>query len=143
MGADSLSEGVRPTQERVARMNELVYQAKAGDGYKKVGMKRANSFFSTPQDAVSEALALKEKIDSRYKNEIEWEYDGSFVGSDERLRILRGYLGGNRSSGSFYLEISSMLLEDDIKVVSPRKPKNLTKEEQKLANKIKKYLAKK
>jgi hypothetical protein len=127
----------------MANMIEMLYQAKAGDGFKKVGMKRSKSFFSTPQDAVSEAFALKEKMDSQYKNEIQWDYDCSIKGSADKLRILRGYLGGDRETDSFYLEISSIESIDDIQAVSPKKAKSLSTEEKKIVKKVKKYLSKK
>jgi hypothetical protein len=133
---------VRPTQKGIDKMIEMLYQAKVGDGFKQVGMKRANSFFSTPQDAVSEAFALKEKMDSKYKNEIQWDFDSTIKGTTERFRILRGYLGGDRETHSFYLEISSMEPLENAQVVSPKKAKNITSEEKKVAKKVKKYLAK-
>jgi hypothetical protein len=125
---------------RMREMNVKLYQAKAGDGNKKKGMRRTQSFFTTPQDAVSEALALKEKMDSRYENEIEWDYKGDFTGTADKMKILRGYLKGNRESTPFYLEILCVENTEKIKPVSPIKPKSVTKEDKKVLNKFVKML---
>jgi hypothetical protein len=117
-----------------------LYQAKAGDGNKKKGLRRTQSYFTTPQDAVSEALALKERMDSRYKNEIEWDYKTDFSGTSEKMKILKGYLKGNRESTAFYLEILCVENDDKIKPVSPIKPKSVTKEDKKVLNKFVKML---
>jgi hypothetical protein len=126
--------------ERMTNMTVKVYQAKAGDGIKKVGMKRANSFFSTPQEAVSEALALKERLDTKYQNEIEWNYGGLITGSTKKLKILRGYLAGNRASNPFYLEILSDESLDHVHLVSPMKPKRLTLEDRKVLERVEQFL---
>jgi hypothetical protein len=117
-----------------------LYQAKAGDGNMKKGMRRTQSFFTTPQDAVSEALALKERMDSRYANEIEWDYKSEFTGTADKMKILRGYLKGNRESTPFYLEILSVENSEKIKPVSPIKPKIVSKEDKKVLNKFIKLL---
>jgi hypothetical protein len=117
-----------------------LYQAKAGDGNKKKGLRRTQSYFTTPQDAVSEALALKERMDSRYKNEIEWDYKTDFSGTSEKMKILKGYLKGNRESTAFYLEILCVENDDKITPVSPIKPKSVTKEDKKVLNKFVKML---
>lgn len=113
-----------------------LYQAKAGDGSKKKGLRRTKSYFSTPEDALSEAFALKEKMDSRYENEIEWDYQGDFTGTPEKMKILRGYLNGNRESTAFYLEILSVENSEQIKPVSPYKPKSVTKDDKKISTKV-------
>lgn len=113
-----------------------LYQAKAGDGSKKKGLRRTNSYFSTPEDALSEVFALKEKMDTRYKNQIEWDYQGVFTGTVEKMKILRGYLKGNRKSTPFYLEILSVENNDQIKPVSPIKPKCVSKDDQKVLTKV-------
>ncbi|MFC3885116.1 hypothetical protein ACFOU2_17235 [Bacillus songklensis] len=120
-------------------MTVKVYQAKAGDGIKKAGMKRANSFFSTPQEAVSEALALKERLDAKYQNEIEWNYDGLITGSTKKLKILKGYLAGNRASNPFYLEILSHEPLNLIQIASPMKPKRLTSEDRKVLDRVEQF----
>lgn len=117
-----------------------LYQAKAGDGSKKKGLRRMKSYFSTPEDALSEAFALKEKMDSRYENEIEWDYQGDFTGTPEKMKILRGYLNGNRESTAFYLEILSVENNDGIKPVSPYKPKSVTKDDKKISTRVMKKL---
>lgn len=121
-------------------MTVTIYQAKAGDGLKKAGMKRVNSFFSTPQEAVSEALALKERMDTRYKNEIQWDYDGLITGSTKKLKILKGYLGGNRNSSPFYLEISAIQSAEQARLIPPIKPKKMTSKDQKVLEKVEQFL---
>jgi hypothetical protein len=116
------------------------YQAKAGDGSKKKGLRRTKSYFDTPEDALSEAFALKEKMDSRYKNQIEWDYQGAFTGTSEKMKILKGYLKGNRKTTPFYLEILSVDSAEKIKPVSPIKPKSVTKDDQKVLTKVMKKL---
>jgi hypothetical protein len=122
--------------ERMRKMLIKLYQAKAGDGSKKKGLRRTKSYFSTPEDALSEAFALKEKMDSRYENEIEWDYQGDFTGTTEKMKILRGYLNGNRESTAFYLEILSIENNDGIKPVSPYKPKSVTKDDKKISTRV-------
>jgi hypothetical protein len=121
---------------RMTNMANKVYQAKAGDGVKKMGIKRVNSFFGTPGEAVSEALALKEKIDAQYKNKIKWDYDGSLTGSTKKLKILKGYLNGNHDSHPFYLEILSVEPLEHVQIVSPIKPKSVTLEDQKVVERV-------
>jgi hypothetical protein len=118
-----------------------VYQARAGDGFRKKGLKRANSFFSTPEDAISEVLALKEKMDLSYKNEIEWDYNGEITGTSEKMKILRGYLGGDRKSDAFFLQIVSVEQEEGLNTVPPVMPKKLTTRDKKVISKVKKFLA--
>lgn len=113
-----------------------LYQAKAGDGSKKKGLRRTQSYFMTPEDALSEAFALKEKMDSKYANEIEWDYQGPFTGTSEKMKILKGYLKGNKQSSPFYLEILSVENVEKIKPVSPIKPKSFTKDDQKVQTKV-------
>ncbi|WP_079509304.1 hypothetical protein [Mesobacillus jeotgali] len=117
-----------------------LYQAKAGDGSKKKGLRRTKSFFSTPEDALLEAFALKEKMDKRYENEIEWDYQGVFTGTTQKMKILKGYLKGNRESTPFYLEIQSVENNDKIKPVSPFQPKSVTKDDKKILTKVMKKL---
>jgi hypothetical protein len=126
--------------ERMREMLVKLYQAKAGDGSKKKGLRRTQSYFMTPEDALSEAFALKEKMDSRYKNEIEWDYQGAFTGTSEKMKILKGYLKGNRQTTPFYLEILSVDNIDKIKPVSPIKPKSVTKDDKKVLTKVMKKL---
>jgi hypothetical protein len=117
-------------------MTSMLYQAKAGDGFKKTGIKRTNSFFNTPKEAVSEALALKEKMDVTYKNEIQWDYNGEITGSPEKMNILRGYLGGDRETKPFYLQIVSISPKEKVSIVSPIKTKNLTPKDKKVITKV-------
>ncbi|WP_078380417.1 hypothetical protein [Sutcliffiella halmapala] len=119
-------------------MSVTLYQARAGDGIKKRGLKRADTFFSTPQEAVIEALALKERMDHTYQNEIDWDYKAMLKGSTSKLKILKGYLGGNRESNPFYLEITSTE-NDKVKPVSPIKPKNVSKEDKKVEKTVVKF----
>jgi hypothetical protein len=114
----------------------MVYQAQAGDGVKKKRLKRPNSFFNTPEEAVSEALALKEKMDLTYKNEIEWDYKWKMTGSSEKMKILKGYLGGDKETIAFYLQITSLELQDEYKVGTPIKPKKVTAKDKKVMTKV-------
>ncbi|AIE60022.1 hypothetical protein [Bacillus methanolicus] len=116
-------------------MTVKLYQAKAGDGIKKRGIKRSDSFFRTPEEAVSEALGLKERIDKKYKNEIHWDYEGKITGSIKKMKILRGYIDGNRKSHPFYLEILS-IEQKDVPTVSPLKPKKMSAEDQKVLDNV-------
>ncbi|MDL4841229.1 hypothetical protein [Aquibacillus rhizosphaerae] len=118
-------------------MTSMLYQAKAGDGFKMRGMNRRNSFFKTPKEAVSEALALKEKMDKRYENDIEWDYNGEMTSSANRMKFLKGYLGGDRKSKPFYLQIVTVdNQEDGFSVVSPKKPRTVTAKDKKVLNKV-------
>ncbi|MDZ5472268.1 hypothetical protein SM124_10965 [Bacillus sp. 31A1R] len=119
----------------------MVYQAKAGDGVKKKGLKRSNTFFNTPEEAVSEAMALKEKMDTLYKNEIQWEYNEEITGPLNKMKILKGYLGGDKKSSAFYLQIMSSKLEEEFSVVSPIKPKNMSTSDKKVLKQVKKLFA--
>ncbi|MDC3414021.1 hypothetical protein [Terrihalobacillus insolitus] len=122
-------------------MTSNLYQAKAGDGFKMTGMKRRNSFFSTPKEAVSEALALKEKMDQRYENGIEWDYNGKMTGSTNKMKILRGYLNGDRESVAFYLQIVTVKNQKEkVSVVSPKKPKTVSSKDKEVLNKVIKLL---
>ncbi|GAA0329878.1 hypothetical protein GCM10008967_20450 [Bacillus carboniphilus] len=109
----------------------MLYQAKLGDGMKQKGVKRTNSFFTTPEDAVSEAFALKEKIDGRYKNKIVWDYEGEITGSSKNLKILKGYLDGDRNSHAFYLQILSVRKSKKLTTISPIKPVKLSAKDKK------------
>jgi hypothetical protein len=122
------------------KMIVKLYQAKAGDGQKKKGLRRTESFFTTPNDAVSEAFALKERMDSRYSNEIEWDYQSAFTGTADKMKILKGYLNGNRDSTPFYLEILCVKDSAKIKPVSPIKPKNVTQQDKNIITKVVKRL---
>ncbi|MDC3424111.1 hypothetical protein NC797_06265 [Aquibacillus sp. 3ASR75-11] len=122
-------------------MTSNLYQAKAGDGFKMTGMNRRNSFFSTPKEAVSEALALKEKMDKRYENGIEWDYNGKMTGSTNKMKILRGYLNGDRESVAFYLQIVTVKNQKEkVSVVSPKKPKTVSSKDKEVLNKVIKLL---
>lgn len=117
-----------------------LYQAKIGDGIKQKGIKRRDTFFNTPEEAVSEAFALKEKIDGFYQNEIEWDYDGKITGSSNNLKILKGYFRGDKKSHAFYLQILSIKKTKKFSAVSPIKPSKLTAKDKKaLKNAIKWY----
>lgn len=117
-------------------MKMTLYQAKAGDGLRKKGLKRADTFFSTPLEAVSEALGIKEKIDAKYQNEIKWDYDGVITGSRKKMKILRGYLAGDRKTNPFYLEIQSIESKKGIATVPPLKPKSITTDDQKVLDNV-------
>ncbi|WP_226036870.1 hypothetical protein [Aquibacillus saliphilus] len=122
-------------------MSGILYQAKAGDGFKKEGLNRKNTFFNTPTEAVSEALALKEKMDQRYENEIEWDYSGEMTGPVKKIKILRGYLDGDRKSKPFYLQIVTVENQtEQLNVVSAKKPKKVTTKDKKVLNKVVKLL---
>jgi hypothetical protein len=114
----------------------MIYQAKAGDGFKKKGLKRTNSFFNTPQEAVSEALALKEQMDTTYDNKIEWDYNGKITGSFKKLNFLRGYLGGDRETKPFYLQIVSVESKEIVRKNSPIEAKKLTSNDKKMFKKV-------
>ncbi|MCH1626307.1 hypothetical protein [Fredinandcohnia quinoae] len=120
-------------------MKVVFYQAKAGDGVRKKGMRRADTYFSTPEEAASEAISLKARLDNLYENQIQWDYEGQMTGDSKRLKILRGYLGGNRKSNPFYLEI----LSSELSKCNPASPiiqKKLTKQDQMVIdNVIKKF----
>ena len=114
-------------------MTSILYQAKVGDGFAKKGFTRKNSFFKTPKEAFSEALALKERIDKKYKNKIEWDYNGMMKGSAKKVKILRGFLNGNRKSEPFYLQILTLDNEKENKdVVFPKKPQKLSAKDKQL-----------
>lgn len=119
----------REIVERVDVMTVMLYQAKAGDGFKKKGMKRTDTFFKTPQEAVSEALALKEKMDKTYKNEIHWDYNREISGKTDKLKILKGYLNGDRDTNPFYLEILCVKQLKTISTKSPIKVKKMSKDD--------------
>ncbi|MCM3616005.1 hypothetical protein M3936_00285 [Sutcliffiella horikoshii] len=109
-------------------MTCLLFQAKAGDGIKKRGLKRSDTFLETAEDAVSEAFGLKERIDKTYKNNISWDYEESMKGSTTKIKILKGYLNGDKSSNPFYLEISTLEIADKT-AVAPIKPKKISKQD--------------
>jgi hypothetical protein len=117
-------------------MTGILYQAKAGDAIKKKWLKRTNSFFNTPQEAVSEALALKEKMDTTYENGIQWDYNAKITGSSEKMNILKGYLDGDRESKPFYLQIVKVMTKEKVSSASPFKPKKITAEDKKVLKKV-------
>lgn len=117
-----------------------LYQAKAGDGKKKKGLWRTKSYFTSPNEAVSEALALKERMDSRYSNEIEWDYQSVFTGKADKMKILKGYLNGDRESTPFYLEILCVNHSEKIDAVSPIKPKHISEQDKEIINRVVKKL---
>ncbi|MFC0472395.1 hypothetical protein ACFFHM_18380 [Halalkalibacter kiskunsagensis] len=117
-------------------MTSTIYQAKAGDGFKKTGLKRTNSFFNTPREAVSEALALKEQMDLTYDNKIEWDYNGKITGSNKKLNFLRGYLGGDKETKPFYLQIVSVESPKKARKGSPIEAKKLTSNDKKVLKKV-------
>jgi hypothetical protein len=134
---------MRRRETKPGRMRNMIvklYQAKAGDGKKKKGLWRTKSYFTTPNEAVSEALALKEKMDSRYGNEIEWDYQSVFTGTTDKMKILKGYLNGNRESTPFYLEIHSVKNLDKIKPVSPKMPKLVSPQDKDIISRVVKKL---
>ncbi|MET3695879.1 hypothetical protein SAMN05877753_102591 [Bacillus oleivorans] len=121
-------------------MTATIYQAKLGDGIKQKGIKRTDSFFSTPEEAVAEAFALKKKIDGKYDHKIEWDYEGEITGSSSNLKILKGYLHGDRKTHAFYLQIVSFKKSKKHSIVSPIKPSKLSAKDQKaLDNAVKWY----
>ena len=121
-------------------MAVTLYQAKLGDGIKQKGLKRTDSFFGTPEEAVSEAFALKKKIDSKYGHKIEWDYKGEITGSLSNLKILKGYLNGDPKTHAFYLQIVSIKKSKSHSITSPLKPSKLSAEDKKaLDNAVKWY----
>jgi hypothetical protein len=117
-------------------MKVKLYQARAGDGVNMSTLKRINTFFGTPQDAIAEALCLKEKMDTKYNEQIQWDFDGKITGSSEKVKILKGYLGGDRKSHPFYLEVQSSEQLKDVPTVSPLKyKKGLSAKEKKVIKK--------
>lgn len=122
-------------------MTVMVYQARIGDGFRKKGFKRINSYFNTPQEAVSEALALKDKMDSIYENKIEWDYTGEIKGDSENLKILRGYLSGDKKSKPFYLQISTVKPQKGYSIVDPREPKKMTQKYKKVMKNVTKIFS--
>jgi hypothetical protein len=119
----------------MTNMTNVLFQARAGDGLKKRGLKRADTFLKTAEEAVSEALGLKERMDHTYKNDITWDYGEMLKGSTNKVKILKGYLGGDRTTNPFYLEISTTE-NDERKAVAPIKPKNISKEDKKILKNV-------
>ncbi|KHF39983.1 hypothetical protein [Halalkalibacter okhensis] len=117
-------------------MTNTVYQAKAGDGFKRTGLKRRNSYFNTPQEAIVEALALKEKMDVIYNNEIQWDYQGKITGSFDKISFLKGYLRGDRRTKPFYLQILSLDSIEKSKLPSSSISKKMNSEDKKIFNKV-------
>lgn len=117
-------------------MTVLLYQAKVADGIKKKGLKRMDSFFLTPEEAVSEALSLKERIDRRYGNEIQWDYNAKMTGTKDKLKILRGYLNGNRETNPFYLEIFSSEQKKNKGTIPPIIPSKVSSEDQRVIDHV-------
>ncbi|MBM7662700.1 hypothetical protein JOC85_003510 [Bacillus mesophilus] len=114
----------------------MVYQAQAGDGFKEKSVKRTNSFFNTLEEAVSEALALKEKMDTTYKNKIEWDYKMKITSSQNKMKILKGYLAGDKKSKAFYLQIKLVELQEEFGVVAPKKPKKISVKDKKVMTNV-------
>ncbi|WML44439.1 hypothetical protein [Neobacillus sp. PS3-40] len=104
-------------------MTVKLYQARAGDGVNMSTLKRMNTFFGTPQDAIAEALCLKEKIDAKYNKKVQWDYEAKITGKSEKFKILKGYLDGDRKSHPFYLEVQSSEQLKNVPTVSPMKVK--------------------
>ena len=104
-------------------MTVKLYQARAGDGVNMSTLKRINTFFGTPQDAIAEALCLKEKIDAKYNKKIQWDYEAKITSKNEKVKILKGYLDGDRKSHPFYLEVQSSEQLKNVPTVSPLKVK--------------------
>jgi hypothetical protein len=117
-------------------MTVIVYQAQVADGIRKKGIKRMNSFFKTPEEAVEEALSLKEKLDSRYDNQIKWDYSKKITGTLEKMKILKGYLGGDVNSSAFYLQITSSEIQKNLKLATPSKPKKVSAKDKKVISKV-------
>ncbi|MBM7570870.1 hypothetical protein [Aquibacillus albus] len=129
--------GCETNTERMTKMTSTLYQAKVGDGFKMKGLNRKNSFFNTPKEAVSEAFALKERIDKRYKHGIEWDYTRKMTGSAKKVKILRGYLNGDKESEPFYLQIVTVdNSKEGILPVTPKKPKTITSKDEKVLDKV-------
>jgi hypothetical protein len=117
-------------------MKVMRYQAKVGDGVNMSTVKRLNTFFSTPQDAIAEALCLKEKMDSKYEKNIKWDFEGKITESKGKMKILKGYLNGDRKTHPFYLEVQSSEQKKDIPTATPLKnKKSPSKKELKMAEK--------
>ena len=117
-------------------MKVKMYQAKAGDGVNKSTLKRMNTFFSTPQEAIAEALCLKAKMDTKYHEQIQWDFEGKITGSKEKVKILKGYLDGDRKTHPFYLEVQASEQLKDVPTVSPLKvKKGLSAKEKKVVKK--------
>jgi hypothetical protein len=117
-------------------MKVKLYQARAGDGVNMSTLKRMNTFFCTPKDAIAEALCLKEKMDAKYNEKIQWDFEGKITGSSEKVKILKGYLDGDRKSHPFYLEVQSSEQLKDVPTVSPLKgKKGLSAKEKKVIKK--------
>lgn len=117
-------------------MTVIVYQAQVADGIRKKGIKRMNSFFKTPEEAVEEALSLKEKLDSRYDNQIKWDYTKKFTGTLEKMKILKGYLGGDVNSSVFYLQITTSEIQKNLKLATPSKPKKISAKDKEVMTKV-------
>ncbi|WP_066056571.1 hypothetical protein [Robertmurraya korlensis] len=117
-------------------MTVIGYQAQVADGVRKKGIKRINSFFKTPEEAVEEAFSLKEKLDSRYKNQIKWDYTKKITGTLEKMKILKGYLGGDEDSNAFYLQITTSEIKRNLKLATPSKPKKVSVNDKKVMTKV-------
>ena len=123
-------------------MTSMLYQAKAGDGFRKKGVRRTDAFFNTLQEAVSEAFALKEKMDVTYKHEIQWDYTRDVTGSSSKMKILKGYLAGNRETQPFYLQIISVISDESMNPNASKKPKSLSAKDKKILKKAVQFLEK-
>ncbi|MBM6617008.1 hypothetical protein [Bacillus suaedaesalsae] len=115
-------------------MTNVIYQARAGDGFRKRGLKR-DTYFRSAEDAISEVLALKEKMDSKYNNEIAWDYAGEITGNTAKMKILKGYLGGDKKTDPFFLQIVSIEENDTANVDKPIHPKKISTKDKKVMNK--------
>ncbi|MDC3418249.1 hypothetical protein [Aquibacillus salsiterrae] len=122
-------------------MTSVLYQAKVGDGFTKKGILRKNSLFKTAGEAVSEALALKEVLDKKYKNKIKWDYNGDMSGSLEKVKILQGLLNRENEKIPFFLQIVAV---DDqtskVKPTTPKKPHTISKADKKMASEALSFL---
>lgn len=141
-GSVILNEDQWITTGRMTNMTSMLYQAKAGDGFRKKGVRRTNAFFNTLQEAVSEAFALKEKMDVTYKHEIQWDYTKEVTGSTSKMNILKGYLGGNKETKPFYLQIISVNSDETIDTNYSKKTKDLSDKDKKVLKKVVQFLEK-
>ncbi|MCT2536528.1 hypothetical protein NC661_03285 [Aquibacillus koreensis] len=115
-------------------MSNVLYQAKVGDGFAKKSLLRKNSLFKTAGEAVSEALAIKESLDKKYKNKIQWDYNGIMSGSVEKVKILQGLLNGDKKTIPFYLQIVTVGDETNVTPSSPKKPQKISAKDKKVVN---------
>ncbi|WP_246942956.1 hypothetical protein [Bacillus pinisoli] len=112
-----------------------VYQAQVGDGVREKSVKRTNSFFNTIEEAVLEAMALKEKMDATYKNNIDWDYTKEITRTANKVKILKGYHAGGETK-PFYLQIKAVECQDSYSIVIPKKPKKMTVQDEKVLSTV-------